>query len=368
MRDAVVVCELGPNPAPISELVQALRVQRDLRVRALFLLTNAHGEKYLHELDYALRMFARVYGEAPAYAPLAYAWLPDGARAEHDRTPEESAAWMQARWANVLRATEAAGDDPVVFAIAANRERSVLTTAMYTLLARPGDLCLDVRVSDERVKGAKAGFFFPTQPAPCRAADGSVIDPASVVVTLVALELPRLRPFLGADAPPSYEAALVLAQGGVDAAAPPRVVADFSVPRVTVNGVKVALTEGECLVLLSLLLARVEGDDDGWVRSADTTWLTKARQRSRDAMGRPGWEPQSKALAGAGAGGKPATDPIRTLRSKMVRRLKQHHTQGMDVGAMIPEVRKYGHENASVTSQRIKLDPRYISLLPLVRG
>jgi hypothetical protein len=40
----------------------------------------------------------------------------------------------------------------------------------------------------------------------------------------------------------------------------------------------------------------------------------------------------------------------------------------MDVGAMIPEVRKYGHENASVTSQRIKLDPMYISLLPLVRG
>jgi hypothetical protein len=167
LRDAIIASELGPNPAPITELIWALRVQRGLRVRRLYLLTNDRGEQYLHELHEALGLLRQVFGEAPSLAPLRFAVDGAGQRVEGDISPSESAAWMRARWDNLRRAIDDAGEAPVVFAIASNRERSVLTTGMYTLLARPGDLCLDVRVSEPRVKGARAHFYFPDQPSWC---------------------------------------------------------------------------------------------------------------------------------------------------------------------------------------------------------
>jgi hypothetical protein len=372
MRDAVVACELGPNPAPISELVQALRVQRALRVRALFLLTNRYGERYLHELHHAMEMYRAVYGDAPVLE-LAFAELDDGTRAERDLTPAESAAWMRARWANVQRAVAAAGADPVVFAIAANRERSVLTTAMYTLLARPGDLCLDVRVSDPRVEGAKAGFFFPTQPEPCVTADGTVIDPASVAVTLVQLELPRLRGMLGLEVPATYDAALALAQGAVDAAAPPRVVADLTGPRIAVDGVEVSLSRGQCLVWLALLLARVDGRDEGWVAGFDSTWLVEALERVRQATGSPMWSPQGAAFSKLSRDDavmiEGVEQSVRELRSRTRRRLERFcEEQGVDPSAIVPVKRVFSGDGGRSTQQRVPLDPRFITITSVADG
>ncbi|MFT5586756.1 MAG: hypothetical protein ACI9VR_004358 [Cognaticolwellia sp.] len=74
----------------------------------------------------------------------------------------------------------------------------LLTTTVFTLLARPQDHCIDVRVSDPRMEGAKAGFFLPDRPGPCH--DREIeIDPRQVEVLLVELRLPVLRSLLRAE-------------------------------------------------------------------------------------------------------------------------------------------------------------------------
>ena len=46
--DVVIAADLGPNPAPLCELVWALHRQRGMRVRAIHLVVNARTLGWLH--------------------------------------------------------------------------------------------------------------------------------------------------------------------------------------------------------------------------------------------------------------------------------------------------------------------------------
>lgn len=295
---AVIACELGPNCAPITELMWALHTQRGLHVAHLELLTNREGERFVHELHHALGQWAQVMGPPPT---LALGWVVDaaGARVDDDVTPAQVQAWMQARWRTYRVAIERAGDGPVVFAIASNRPRTVLTTAMFTLLARPQDLCVDVRVSEPRVEGGRAGFFFPDQRTPCADEQGP-IDPLQVQVHVVDLQLPRLRPLLRPGDLSTYAAALAATQTRVHQAEQPVLAVRWATPPVVeINGAPLPLSDAQALWISALALARSQGE--GWVAGSDRSWLHRALDRCRVAAGTPHWQPYTRAFTpGAG--------------------------------------------------------------------
>ena len=346
---AVIACELGPNCAPITELIWALRVRRDLRVRHLQLLTNRRGEEFLHELRHALRMWDDVFGDSPTFT-LDYALDASGDRIEDDVTTDDAHAWMQARWRNYRAAIDHAGADPVVFAIASNRQRTVLTTAMFTLLARQQDECIDVRISEPRVEGAKAGFYFPDQTEPCADEQG-LIDPTSVEVHLVELRLPRLRRLLQADELETYKAALAATDTRIgDAELPTLTVAWGAPPAILLNGQSLPLSPAQALWFSALLLARHSGE--GWSVGLDRSWLEGALKRCQVASAHQYWRPWTNAYT-SGAGDA----AFRRLRSvTLIDFCKTHAVRGQHL--VIPTHERVGKS----TQQRIALPPGQIQL------
>ncbi len=359
-QEAIIACELGPNCAPITELVWAMRTQRSIRVTKLLLLTNRRGEQYLDELKHALEMLHQVYGEAPELS-LSHALDEEGHRVEEDITPGDAQAWMRARWLNFQQAIEEAGTDPVIFAIASNRPRSVMTSAMFTLLARPQDLCVDVRVSEPRVEGAKAGFFFPDQPEDC-ADEAGPIDPSSVQVHLVDLRLPRLRHLLKAEDLASYEAALAATELVVATSKQPLLRIEMKKLRVFINDKPVALTESQALWVAGLALARQSGD--GWIGGQDRSHALKALEQCQQARGQPHWTPRSGVFLP-----KPpdVAGSLRKLRSLTRRRIKEFCGKEAVLGRhlVIPQVRRQVQGGGAVTTQqRIEIDPERIVFAP----
>jgi len=289
-----IAAELGPNPAPLVELVWALFKKRGLKTAKLHLLTNARGVAFSHELYQGFGLFKAAYGWSPDLSDLNVVTGSDGRAIDQDMCPEETAAWMDARWDNYQRAFDAAGPEPVVFAIAANRARSVLTTGMYTLLARPQDLCLEVRVDEPRVLGGKAGFYFPDQGGRCQDAHG-FIDPSKVHVHLIEHTLPRLRPLLEPEQLGSYAAALQGAQSAVERSRPVRISWCVSKREIRVNDLLVPLTPSQAIWIAALCLERLQGD--GWVEGKDLRRFRQVRRLEESAMP-PLPNPRSKVFDG----------------------------------------------------------------------
>ncbi len=349
---AVIACELGPNCAPIIELIWGLRVQRGLRVRHLQLLTNRRGEEFLKELLHALHTWETVFGDPPTFS-LAYALDADGERIEDDVSTDEARAWMQARWRNYRAAIDLAGPDPVVFAIASNRQRTVLTTSMFTLLARQQDACIDVRVSEPRVEGAKAGFYFPDQTEPCADEDG-LIDPTSVEVYLVELRLPRLRRLLQASQLETYDAALAATETRIDDAELPTLTVEWGAPpALHLNGQPLPLSPAQALWFSALALARHSGD--GWSDGLDRTWLEGALRRCQRASAQSHWRPFTNAYTPGD--GDAAFRRLRSVtRKAMLDFCKHRAVRGQHL--VIPTHERVGQS----TRQRIALPPGQIRL------
>jgi CRISPR-associated protein (TIGR02584 family) len=268
---ARVFAPLGPNPAPLTELLWALARQEGLRVATVDLVVTAEAAFYLQDEVLgprgALAQLREVLGDA-APAPEAV-WLHDardveGLPLEDDRSPEDAARYRAAVWAGARAALARAGEDPLVFGFIAGRRRTmtVLQAAVFQLLARPQDRAYDVRVSDPRVEGG-TGFFFPEQPQRHIRAPGWTVDARAVAVHLVPVELPRLGHLVSQANLHSYEAALQAGQAAVDAAAPPEVVVDLVEGELWVDGALVPITGAKLVWFAILAAARQTGD--GWV-------------------------------------------------------------------------------------------------------
>lgn len=194
--EAVILAPLGANPAPLIQLVWALHANWHIDARAVSVVVDARGDRYLKaealrrgaawdELKRALGAHALDRKQLRVVA----ARTDSGALLASDETPENAARYGETAWSAAREAIAAAGDDPVVFALVAGRRRTMHVAAriLFQLLARPQDRLVDVRVSERWAENTRA-FCFPGQQGPLasqRDRREREHDPSSVDVSLV---------------------------------------------------------------------------------------------------------------------------------------------------------------------------------------
>ncbi|MCA9548438.1 MAG: hypothetical protein KC933_00290 [Myxococcales bacterium] len=267
--DVRVFAPLGPNPAPLTELLWALVRQLGLRITSVDLVVTAEAAFYLEDEVLgptgALAQLRAVLGEAiPSHDGIHVHPADASGVVEDDLTPEDAARYRATVWAGARAALTRAGTAPVIFGFIAGRRRTmtVLQAAVFQLLARAQDRAYDVRVSDPRVEGG-TGFFFPDQPQRHLNAPTWTVDARSVAVHLVPVELPRLGHLVPQSNLHSFEAALGAGQAAVDALTPPRIVVDLVEGELWVDGERAALGQAHLVWFAMLAVARQR--DEGWV-------------------------------------------------------------------------------------------------------
>ncbi len=280
-----VFAALGPNPAPLAELVWKLG-QDGVVVRDAFVVVDARGADYLRSefFDAGVLDELRAHGcDLTVHVRLVEA--PAGVVLDDDNL-EHAELYNTAIWDGARAALEHAGDGAVVFGLCAGRRRTMtaMSTMAFQLLARAQDRCLDVRVSDRRAEGG-SGFYFPTQRAQSLASrQGEAFVARDVDVKLVDVKLPRLRGLLTNDALTSYASALSAGQEAVDDVAIPMLTVDLVNGKVFVDDEPVALSKTMVLWVAALVLARREASDEGWVAASSTTHV---KQIAAACAGRP---------------------------------------------------------------------------------
>ncbi len=234
-RTKVVICApIGPNPAPLSELIWALVWQKNWWTHAIRVVADAAGQHYLEReflaknaaLDQLRATLGDDIGDRKTVhiQPLV---LPDGADFETDDNPEHAAIYNAAVWQAAKAAIAESPHGRVVFGLIAGRRRTMtaVQTMVFQLLARPQDVCIDVRVSDRRVEGG-TGFFFPDQAYQIIQTQDGPVAAADVKIHLVEVELPRLSGLLGGQQFDTYEEALAASQTAIKEASPPSLLVD----------------------------------------------------------------------------------------------------------------------------------------------
>jgi CRISPR-associated protein (TIGR02584 family) len=352
--EAVITGDLGPNPAPVVELVWALYSHRGLRTTSLHLVTNDHALRWFHELEDGLGQLEQVVG-----------WKPEISvhepPVEDERTPEESVAWNEVRWTCATEAIAAAADRPVVFGLFAGRRRSMTAgvAQTYQLLARADDLLVDVRVSDRRVEGA-TGFYFPEQPEPTWRDD---VDPRTVDVVVAELAAPRLGDRLSDAARASWRTAM--AALGTEVPGEPLPTITIAVPTaegpiVHVNGQRLPLTPALATWYLALALARRRGD--GWVATDDLSALESALHHVQTLLGQAWWHPDTRLFSSIATGDWEVerAGALKKLRSDLRARVNSFGTKQAISGLhLFRPSKRTGHHSGD---QRIALDPTRIHI------
>jgi CRISPR-associated protein (TIGR02584 family) len=290
-----VFAALGPNPAPLAELVWKLG-QEGTDVRDAFIVVDARGADYLRRelLDGGVLDELRAHGcNVTVHERLVEA--PAGVVLDDDNL-EHADVYNAAIWDGARAAIEHAGDGAVVFGLCAGRRRTMtaMSTMAFQLLARPQDRCLDVRVSDRRAEGG-GDFYFPTQRAQALVSrQGEAFVARDVGVKLIDVKLPRLRGLLTNDALSSYASALTAGQDAVDDAGIPLLTVDLLNGQVLVDDEPVALSLAMVVWVAALALARREDSNDGWIATTSMTHLTRV---AAACVGRMWTEPlQSKPI------------------------------------------------------------------------
>lgn len=245
LKACVIFSTLGPNPAPLTELVWKLARSERFDRFEIHVVVEKSARHYL-DLE-VLAPGAALSQLRGVLRPGAIESEPvvSEARSESlgiiddDAEPEALRVYGETVWSAARQAVASAGARPVMFGLVAGRRRTMtaLESAVFQLLARPQDLLVDVRVTDPRVEGG-TGFFFPEQPRREVKAKHSdeVVDVGSVDVNLVELDLPRLRPFVPESALVSLARAREATEISLLEAAPPKLSVDLDVGGVSVDG------------------------------------------------------------------------------------------------------------------------------------
>lgn len=260
-----VFAALGPNPASLVELIWALE-RRGSNVRRAHVVVDARAHHWLvREVlgrDGALAMLRASHpGCLPEGLEIHTVTTPEGELARDDADPADFRAYVDALWAAAITCLEERPGEPVVFGLCAGRRRSTtaLMIAVYSLLARARDRCVDVRVSDMRAEGA-TGFFFPDQPLQqLRSRSGEPFVASAVEVHLVEMRLPKLRGLLRAPHLVSYDVAFRAGEAALLDTGHPEVTVDLRAGRLVVGAVPVALPPSQFLWYATLAEAAQAG-------------------------------------------------------------------------------------------------------------
>lgn len=144
-----------------------------------------------------------------------------------------------------------------------------LLTMAFQMLARPQDVCLDVRVDEPRAEGG-SGFYFPEQtPWLMKGSDGE-FDARQVTVSLVKVSLPRLRGLLRPGDLQSPEKAIAAAQHAVDRVEIPVLRVSLIDGTCSVKGQRLPLTASQFVWYATLAVERRLGGD-GWTHADSPT-------------------------------------------------------------------------------------------------
>ena len=335
-----VFAALGPNPAPLTELIWALHRQRSLLVTDLFLVMDKHCNDRLHwELlddGGGLHELWLLLGFVPSATTIRERIVQAPSdTALDDEDPAHADLYNAAIWDAARDATAHAGSGVVVFGLTAGRRRTMtaMSSMAFQLLSRPQDLCLDVRVSEKRAEGG-SGFYFPEQRRQAIAPNvGAVFHARDVEVRLVNVVLPRLRELVPGDMLATYASALAASQAAVDAAALPRLIVDLAKGEVKVDVVVLELSPSEFIWYAALALARRDGE--GWIAAADLVALRSIA----DACSAKGWTD------------KVESDPIRALlgidlktktvtkKGKQSKKDQQPYANDLDLAHELPKLK-----------------------------
>lgn len=387
VEPVVLFTTLGSNPAPLAELLWALaRHQKRLVVEAHVVVAQ-RGALYLEgELltrGGPLDQLVSLLGDGLAHGPRLHvhlARLPDDSPLVDDEDPVHADAYQTAVWDAAVAARQAAGERPLVFALASGRRRTMVAmlTMAYQMLARPQDVCLDVRVDNPRAEGG-SGFFFPEQTPSQLVGPRGELDARDVEVRLVPVSLPRLRGLLRDGDMLTAQKALSAAQQAVDRAGVPLLRVDLEQGTCSVNGHPMALGVSQFLWYATLAIERLRGD--GWT-PADNPTLRALLQ----AKPTPSWLqveslPEQFRFARRGNKSDLGNNPaLRTLRAKTHDAIKafaaaQFPSHGH---LLVPVTQARGKGTPKVTPhrQRIELpgdsielhDPEHWVTLPRVSG
>lgn len=271
MEPVVLFTTLGPNPAPLTELLWALARHHQRLVVEAHVVVASRGQHFLErELlvpGGPLDQLIALLGEELAHGSKLHihpAQLPDGTPLDDDEDPAHAEAYQKVVWNAARTAQEAAGTRPLVFALAAGRRRTMVAmlSMAFQMLARPQDTCVDVRVDLREAEGG-SGFFFPEQQRSLLFGERGTFDAREVEVQLVPVALPRLRGLLRHGDLATAQKALAAAQQAVDLAALPTLRVDLEQGICLLDGQPMKLATSHFLWYATLVIERWRGGD-GW--------------------------------------------------------------------------------------------------------
>lgn len=279
---ASLVLPLGSNPSPLFSLLWALGGD-GVRLDAAWIVGSHRGHAYLAralDAEWA-RLRAARPGAVPTRAALRLVTAGDDGHG-----PRATAALGQALWQAFGEATRRGG--PVIAGLGGGRHRALAAqmTTTFALLARARDRLVDVRYERKELEATPA-FLYPGQGLPTvQLPSGEVVAAPAMQVWADEIVVPRLRRVLPDTArPASFLGAVAIGQRTLDALAVPTLAFDLDAPAVTLDGKPVKMSHAELLLLAGYAMRRLDGEEDGWIRSDEQAALTDAAAR----VGRRRW-------------------------------------------------------------------------------
>ncbi len=328
-ESVVLVAPIDPRTDPLAQMLWALVHKRQMSVASIHAVVDKRGYFYLEreflapgEVLEQLAAAASLPVAGPSQVVIHRATLADGSYAQDEAIESHAQAYLSTLWEACQAAVDEAGERRVIFGLLGVRRRSMSAalSAFFQMLARPDDLLLDVRLSDRRAE-IGGDFFFPAQTDPVPYRD-LFVDPKTVDINLVEIDLVKLGGLLGKDALGSYSAAIEKSRAAISALSPPRLKLDLVEGRCWVEGESLPLSSAELLWYGFLAQGRASSEEgwvvvgqdghgalrDFYVSLIERPWATKIRTQPLRALA---------------SGDYVADEDLKNLRGKTVQKVKR---------------------------------------------
>lgn len=345
MPTVSLVVAPGPSLAPTLDLLRALWSERQIAVRALYIVVGRSGLESLHtellDSGAGLDRLAAELGEGGLDHDGVHTYLtrlPSGEVLDDELEPAHAACFREVLWSATRDALAGSGARPVYFALldGMRSSSSAQLGAFCQLLARAQDRLISLRPPSDLV-GAQR---------------------------ILEHELPHLHGVLDGTVLTTFESAVQVARARAGTA-PPMLRIDLAQGFVEVDGTEVDLSPAERLWYAYLAWRRSE-TVDGWVlagRDGHEDFLAflrrvGARRRTSSIRSRPLRELLEAQSV--------HDDDLRNLRGKTVQRWKRwcaRHRPEL-AALLVPEADGLGHQRIPLSAARIELAglPRGASL------
>ena len=333
----VLVAVMGGKAGSLLDTVEALHRERKMQVAEAFVIVGRREMERVHakilDAGTGLDRLREKMGDAALLDHdrfhLRIARRPNGQILDEDIHPSDAACFREALWRTTGDAITLAGARPVVFVVLPDLRRSAtaVSTAIFQLLGRDGDVLFDAR--DDLYPGKR--------------------------VALIELELLKLGGKLEGTVLTSFQSALDAVRAR-DERAPPLVRIDLAEGWVDVDGHLVDLSPAERLWYAYLAWWRADRPD-GWVlvgrdgHEELLAFLRRVGARRRTS------EIRSKPLRQLLEAESVDDDDLRNLRGKTVQRMKRWCSEHAPDWAqlLVPQTDGNGHQRIALTAHRIEI-------------